>query len=225
MPGPREYGDGILHRVTKQIYWFLALTVCFIAAVILPFTATLFLERDASNLPVFALLLWLCAPAVSAAFFTSWRRTQDLDEGPFAAFGEGLKRNWKGALVLALPVAVIGGLTSFNFAYGGVAGVPAGFMWASAGVTVLGLVWLLHALLIHSQYEFRLRDIAKLGAFYVTAKPLVSLGVISLLVLCTGIVYFTFDAVLVLFGGVISYLFWNNEKPVLENVREQFVAQ
>jgi hypothetical protein len=68
-----------------------------------------------------------------------------------------------------------------------------------------------------------LRDVARLGLYYVTATPRVSLGALSLWVFSLGVVYFTSDGVLVLSGGVVSYLFWRNALPLLNDVRARFV--
>jgi hypothetical protein len=201
----------------------LALTVCLALAVAVPFIASIFVERHASNIPIFALLVWACVPGVSAAFFTCQQRVRDLDGSPFATFLGGLCRNTFGALTLAAPVIALGGFTAFNAAFGDAAGVPAGFMWAGIGITVVALVWLSHVLHIHAQFEFRLRDVARLGLYYVTATPRVSLGALSLWVFSLGVVYFTSDGVLVLSGGVVSYLFWRNALPLLNDVRARFV--
>lgn len=68
MAAPQEFGTGILARVTKQTYWMLALTACLALAVAVPCGVSIFLDRDASNIPLFAVMVWACAPGVSAAF-------------------------------------------------------------------------------------------------------------------------------------------------------------
>ena len=224
MAAPQEFGTGILARVTKQTYWMLALTACLALAVAVPCGVSIFLDRDASNIPLFALMVWACAPGVSAAFFTCQQRTRDLDHSPFAAFFYGLRRNTVGALVLSAPVVGLGGLTAFNAAFGATAGIPTGFVWAGVGITIVSLVWLSHALHIHSQFAFRWRDVARLGLYYVTATPRVSLGALSLWVFSLGIVYLTSDGVLLLLGGVVSFLLWRNALPLLADVRARFIA-
>lgn len=224
MAGPQEFGNGTFNRITKQVYWFVALTMCTLVALAPSFVGSLLLAREASNIPLYGLLAWLCAPGLSAALYTCARKDVDLDEGPFAAYWQGIVRNWKGALVLALPAVALGTIVAFNAAWSAASGVSPVFVWIGLFFGVIALIWCTHALTIHSEFNFRLQDLLRLGFFYVGGIPRATLGALSLWVLTIGIIYFTFDAIAYLGAGLLAFLFWRNGRSVTAHVRENFIA-
>jgi hypothetical protein len=82
----------------------------------------------------------------------------------------------------------------------------------------------MHAIAISSFFTFRSRDVARLSVYYLARKPAASFGVLALLVVALGIVWFTSVAVLVVVGGIWVWLWFRNVLPMLDDVRARFTA-
>jgi hypothetical protein len=91
-------------------------------------------------------------------------------------------------------------------------------------IAVLALVWGLHAVAIATLFSFRTRDVARLAAHYLGRTPLVSLGVVSLLVAAAGVAWFATDGVLALVGGVWVWCWYRNDRQMLDDVRARFTT-
>lgn len=69
------------------VYWFLVVEACFLLAAVPGFLGVLFLERNPSNIPLYALCLVPVAPAFSAAISTIAARNDELSVWPTYADG------------------------------------------------------------------------------------------------------------------------------------------
>ena len=56
-------------------------------------------------------------------------------------------------------------------------------------VALLVVLWSGHALVLSALFSFRTRDVARLGAYFLAGKPLVTLGFVSVLVLTAALAY------------------------------------
>ena len=66
--------------------------------------------------------------------------------------------------------------------------------------------------------------IARLAAYYLAAKPLGTLGVLSLLIFSGGVVVLTSDWVLVALASPLTLLLLRTADPVLRDATERFTA-
>jgi hypothetical protein len=220
----REFGEGVLGRVTAVVYWYLMVEALLVVAVLPGALGSLFLERTPGNAPLFALCLVPVGPAVSAALFALRDRTRAEGLTPASSFWRGCRLNWADALKVWVPALVAGVVLLLGLANVGAGGVPGWF----AGVLVVvgaGLaLWVVNALVIVSFFGFRTRDAARLAAHFLGARPLVTLGSLSLLVLAAGIVALTTEALFGLLAAAWLALVLRNAGPLLTEVEEQFTA-
>ena len=221
--GRGELVEGPLSRVATVAYWFLVVEVLLALTTAPALVVALFLDRSPGNVALFALCAVPLGPAVSAALF-AWRRfLRERDTSPAAHFWRGYRLNVLDALRTWVPALVVLAVLATNTAYAGLssaAGVPVPVFVVLAGVLLL---WTVRVLAITSAFAFRWRDAARIAAYTITARPLATLGLLSLLVLTAGIAAFTFDAVVVLLASVLTFLVARNERPVLAMVEERFV--
>jgi hypothetical protein len=214
----------VLGRVTAVVYWYLMVEALLVVAVLPGALGSLFLERTPGNAPLFALCLVPVGPAVSAALFALRDRTRAEGLTPASSFWRGYRLNWADALKVWVPALVAGVVLLLGLANVGAGGVPGWF----AGVLVVvgaGLaLWVVNALVIVSFFGFRTRDAARLAAHFLGARPLVTLGSLSLLVLAAGIVALTTEALFGLLAAVWLALVLRNAGPLLTEVEEQFTA-
>ena len=78
--------------------------------------------------------------------------------------------------------------------------------------------------MIVSFFGFRTRDVMRLAAHFLGARPLVTLGSLSLLVLAAGVVALTTEALFGLVGAVWLALVLRNARPLLADVEERFTG-
>lgn len=222
--GYSEPGDSGLARVSSVVYWLLVvmlLTALAIAPGYLPF---MLLDQDLSNVPLAAACLVPVGPAYCAAVFALNRRATDDDLHPARAFLRGYRLNVLDALRVWVPVLLVLVVLAVNALYVDLAAVPAGFELVMLVLGAIVLAWTVHALTIVALFSFRARDVARLAAYYLVAKPLATLGTLSYLVLAAGVVYLASDWVLILLSSIFTGALLHNERPVLRDLADRFVA-
>jgi hypothetical protein len=220
----RTEPNGPLSRAATVAYWFLMVEVLLVVTTLPGLVAVLLLERHPSNIPLYALAAVPLGPALAAAVF-AWRVfLRERDPSPALQFWRGYRLGWRDALRVWVPALVALALLGTNVAYREAVGLPAALVLVQVLLAAGVLVWAIRTLVLAATFSFRWRDTARLGVYTLTAKPLVTLGMVSLLVLAAGIAVVTFDAVVVLLASVLTYLLVRNEEPVLTLVEERFVA-
>jgi len=224
MSRPAVEAGGPLARAANAVYWALAIEVLWALTAAPGLVAALFLERHPSNLPLYALAALPLGPATAAAVF-AWRVfLRERDPSPVHQFGRGLRVSWLDALRswgLALVVLTVLGT---NLAYRDAVGVTGALVALYVVLGVVTLLWALRMLVLAATFTFRWRDAARLGLYTLVTRPLVTLGLLSVLVVAVGIAFLTFDAVTVLLASLLVLLVVRNDAPVIADVEERFVA-
>jgi uncharacterized membrane protein YesL len=224
MSRPQAEPGGPLSRVANVAYWFLAVEVLLVLTTAPGLVAMLFLDRHPSNIPLYALAAVPVGPAVAASVH-AWRTfLRDRDPSPGLMFLRGYRLGWADALRSWVPALVVLVVLGTNLAYRDVVGLPAALTVVQVLLAVATVVWAVRMLVLTATFSFRWRDAARLALYTLVARPLVTLGMLSLLVLATGIAVVTFDAVVVLLASVLTFLLVRNEAPVLAHVQRRFVA-
>lgn len=221
----RDPGDGVLGRGTGAIYWFLVVGVLLVLTTLPGTLPLMLLDRSTSNIPLVALCLVPAGPALSAGLFAMRDRTRAESLTPMASFLRGYRLNVVEVLKLWVPglaVLTIIGITLANLEY---AGVPAGYGVVLVVLAVLFSVWALNGLVITSFFALRTRDVARLAVYYMARTPLVALGVLAMLVVAAGIVYFTFDVVLLLVSPILVWLLLRTCDAMVSHVEANFIAR
>lgn len=216
--GKDQLTRGVIARWSGIVYWFVVVEGLIVLTALPSFVLVLFLERDASNIPLYALALVPLGPALGAALFT-WREFErDKDPYPARHFWRGYLVGWRDvlktwiALVLALMVL------SVNIAFRDVVGVP-DVLTVGFGVLAAGLLlWACNAVPIAALLTFRLRDSARLAAYYLVARPAATLGWLVLGVLVVGILWYSSDWVLALALSPLTYLAYRTAAPMIAEV-------
>lgn len=217
-------GVGLLSRGSSVVYWFLVIEGMLILTTLPGIVVLPLLDRDASNIPLAALALVPVGPAVAGAVF-AWRRfLDDRDLSPAAHFWRGYRLNLADALRVWVPTLAVLTVLGINLAHMGTVGVPGVIGPISVVIAVVVVVLATHALVIVSLFSFRLRDAIRLAGFCIATRPLVSLGVVSLVILAAGVVLYGSDVVFVLLASVFTFLLVRNERKVIADVQGRFVV-
>ena len=217
-----EIGPGILARWSAIVYWYLIIELLLVATTVPALVAILFLDRDPSNVFLVAALCIPVGPALSAAVF-AWRVFRaDRDLAPARHFWRGYRLNAVDVLRWWVPALLALAVIGFGIGNLDRVSVPAGY-GAALGVIALGiLLWAGHTLAVSSTLALRTRDTARLGAYYLGARPMSTLGLLSLLVVAGGLVFLTSDWLLLLVASPMSLLFLVNEESVISDATERF---
>lgn len=221
---PGDFGSGPLGRFTAGVYWFVVVTALLALASLPGVLVALLLDRSVSNLPLVVLAALPLGPALSAALYATRDRTRADGLTPARSFWRGYRLNWADVLRVWAPALVALAVIGYVIANAPAAGIGPVYVAVLAGLALVITVWALHAVAIASFFNFRTRDVARLGVYYLGRMPSGSLGVVSLLVVALGIAWFTADAVLVLLGGVWVWFWHRAEARMLAEVEERFTS-
>ncbi len=181
------------------------------------------LDRDASNLPLVALACVPFAPSVAGALF-AWRAfAGDRDLSPGRHFWRGYRLDLLDVLRWWVPTLAVLAVIGVNVTHLGSAGLPPALGAVLLGIGLLVVLWAGHALVLSALFAFRTRDVARLGAYLVAARPLVTLGFVSVLVLAGALAYVS-DWLLVALAAPLTYLYARTAAPAVALVQERFTA-
>ncbi|GAA2001632.1 DUF624 domain-containing protein [Microbacterium ulmi] len=216
-------GSDAFGRVTGAVYWYIVVEIAFALAGLPGVVGIVLLEPVPNNIPLYALCLVPILPAFSAAIaaLRARRRSEALD--PWRQYWRRWLANVKDVLVIGIPALAVLALFGFNIAFGDVAGGVFVIVAMILGAVVA--LWLVHALVIASLFSFRTRDTMRLAAYYLIAKPLVTLGVLSLVVIATAAAAVTSSWVLLVAGSVLAGLVLMNARAMIADIETRFVAE
>ncbi|MDG4764142.1 YesL family protein [Solwaraspora sp. WMMD406] len=219
----RQFGTGPLSRIAAIVYRLIVVELLLLACVLPGLVPAVLLDRDPSNIPLYAACAIPLGPALSAALYAIAQHRPDLtDLNPAVDFWRGYRANLGGILRIWLPLLVASTIVAVNLAWFDAAGVPAWWGALLVLVAVAATAWGGTALVITSLFAFRARDVARLAAYFLTRTPGTSLGVLALAVVAAGITAYTSEAVLALAGSVLALLLLRTGRPMTTAIEKEF---
>jgi hypothetical protein len=173
-------------------------------------------------------LIAVCAlpvgPALSAVLYMLHQHTGDLaDLHPARAFWRGYRANLRGVLSIWAPMLAWLTILGLNVANLGPAGLPGWWVAPLALVALVATLWGVNALVITSLFAFRVRDVARLAAYYLTRTPSVPAGALGLLAIAVCAVALWSEAVLMLLVPVLVLALLRISRPMVADLRAEFV--
>ncbi|GAB3806319.1 hypothetical protein GCM10027605_34190 [Micromonospora zhanjiangensis] len=215
----RQFGSGPLSRATARVYTLLVVEALLVLTTLPGAVPLLLLDRDASNLPLYALCALPVGPAVAAGLWTLRHQPLDLtDLRPAAVFWRGYRTNLVPVLRVWLPVLLLLTVEAVNLTHLAVAGVPD---WWAVPLIVLAVVVTLggvNALVITSLFAFRTRDVARLALYFLLRTPQVPLGSALLLLAAGTVTAVASEAVAALFGAVFVLALLRVAGPMIDAI-------
>lgn len=219
---PPRRPRGLFHDLTEGVYWFLVIDVL----VLLAAAPTIALWVLLSPGPLTPLLFVLAAlpllPAIAAALHAcgAWREERDLE--PLRQFLRGYRLTLRDSLLVGAPALLVLALLALGLSQRAPAGVDV--------LTILHLVLgsmallvLVRSLSIASRFTFRTRDVLRLAAFTLLARPLTTLSLISLGILTLGIALLLGEFLLPVLASLLLFALWAAERPIVQLLGERFV--
>jgi len=223
-PVPGELGNGFLGKLSKSIYWYGIITVLLAITALPAFLFALFLEPVAANLPLLAIGLIPLGPAISAALYTVRARYRSEDAGPWRAFWRGYRLNFTTILKFWIPALVILGIIGFSLAFGNLVGLTTLYRVGLVVVAAVVLAWAMHAITIATFFNFRFSDTMRLAGYQFWAQKRATLGLLAIGVVAFGLLWFVNMFALMLAGGVLALIWYQQERRVLNDVYNRFTV-
>lgn len=221
---PREFGDGVLARITARIYWYVVVGALVALGCVPSLVLLALLDRSTGNALLVPLCLVPAAPFLSAGLFALHARAGADEPVPARTFVRGLRLNWLDVLRLWVPATVVLGVVLTSVVHRQVAGIGVAYAVVLGVVGLVVLLWAVQALLLASLFSFRARDVARLSVYYLGRRPGVTVGLLALVVVAGGVVWLAGELVLALVAVAWLAFLLRVAQPVLDDVRARFVA-
>ncbi|MEI8408353.1 MULTISPECIES: hypothetical protein [unclassified Kribbella] len=195
--------DGRLYRTCMFVYQLLVIEACLVVALLPTGAGVVLLEPDPRNALLFAVAVIPAGPALVAGLYAVRR----MEQSPVRDFVRGYRLSWLDVLKLWAPAAVVISVLSADW------------------LVVAGLValWLVNVLVITARFSFRIRDTARLSAYYLGAQWRCTLNVILLGAGFVLLVALTSDWFAVLLLSPALYLLARMTRPLVADVERRFV--
>jgi hypothetical protein len=220
-----RFGTGPLSRGVAYVYHLLAVELLLLLTAGPGLVLLVLLDRDTGNLPLVAALALPAGPALSAGLYALHRRRLDLtDLRPAADFWRGYRLNARGVLPLWAVWLVWVTVLGMSLGNLSAAGLPRWWAVLLVLVAVLATLWALNALVITSLFAFRIRDVARLAAYFLARTPGATLGNAGLLIVAFGVVLVSSEAVLAALGSLLVLALLHNCRQMIAAIREEFIA-
>ncbi|QAY72302.1 DUF624 domain-containing protein [Agromyces protaetiae] len=220
-PGP---WSGLFGRITRNVYWVVVTEIAFVLASLPGIAGLVLLEPHPSNIPLFALSLVPVGPAFAAAITTFRARQRDDDLVVWPRFWRSWWRDLRDVLFVWVPVLAVLTVLGMNIAFGQAVGAGGIFAGISIVLSVVVSVIAVNALVVVALFGFRTRDVWRLSIYYLGAKPLVALSIVSGLVLVAALAWFTTPWILVVIGSLLAAAALANARKMVADIEERFTS-
>ncbi|MEL7977152.1 glycosyltransferase [Isoptericola sp. F-RaC21] len=221
---PREFGDGVLGRITARVYWYLVVGVLVALGCVPTLVLLALLDRSTGNALLVPLCLVPAAPFLAAGVFALHARAGADEPAPAKAFARGLRLGWLDVLRLWVPASAALGVVATSVVHREAAGISVMYAVVLGVLGAVVLLWAVQALVLASLFSFRARDVARLSVYYLGRRPGATLGLLALVVVAGGVVWLAGEAVLAVVAVVWLAFLLRAAQPVLDDVRARFVA-
>lgn len=208
-------------RVTGAVYRYLVVEVAFVLAALPGIAGIALLEPSSANVPLYVLCLIPVLPGFSAAV-AALRRRDDDQATPWRTYWRCWRANVRDVLRVTTPALVLLAVVGFNIVFAATVGTF--FAVAAFVLAVLIVLWCLNAVLIASLFRFRTRDVARLAAYHLVAKPLAALGTVCLAVIAIALALSMTWWVLVAGGSILAGLVRAGARPLIADIETRFIA-
>ena len=185
------------------VYQLLVIEACLVVALLPTAAMVVLLAPDPRNAPLFALAVIPAGPALIAGLYAVRR----MEQSPVRDFVRGYRLSWLDVVKLWAPAALVISVLSADW------------------LVIAGLValWLANVVVITARFSFRVRDTARLAAYYLGAQWRCTLNVIFLGAVFAGLLALTSDWVAVFMLSPALYLLARMTRPLVADVERRFV--
>ncbi|WP_402462512.1 glycosyltransferase [Isoptericola aurantiacus] len=222
--GRAGFGEGVLSRVAERVYWYAATGVLTTLGTAPTLVLLMLLDRSSGNALLVPLCLVPAVPCWSAGLFALHARAAADGPAPARAFVRGLRLGTRDVLALWVPALAVLGVVATSMAHPEAAGIGGAYAVVLGAVGLGVALWALEALVLATLLSLRTRDVARLALYYLARRPGVTVGVLALLVVAAGTVWFAGEAVLAVLAVVWLGFLRRTTRPVVADAVRRFTA-
>lgn len=218
----KEFGEGIIFKITNYIMWFCCGSVYF-ALCNIPLVLLL-LAFPVSNTIVYYMIVFLCmlpvGPAITSLFGSMGKLAREKDveitKEYFKAYRQGFKQSFfLGLLQVTITMVLLVDVRFFSQQSYGKVLVPLVYT-----IILIISIISLQAFSIISRFYLKTQDVIKLSVYYVIKKFKVTLLNMAAIVL-GGLIMYELPLIGLFFvAAIIAYTIMLNEKAILGEIEE-----
>lgn len=215
---------GPLSRMALAVYRVILLELSLVLTCGPTLLAVILLERDPSNVPLYALAMVPVAPALSAGLYAirAWPSSDEF--APARPFWRGYRLNVIDVLRWWVPALVAATVLGVTIANSGTVQTAATFTPVAVVLMVALALLCGHMLLITAYFDFRTRDVWRIAIVESARSLRTTLSNLSLLVVSVGILYISGEVMLLLLAWLLLMLLRMGAGTLLTHVNERYVA-
>lgn len=226
MASKKEFGEGILYKITNYVWWFLLGNIYFALTNIL-FIVVLIgggSEGVSGFNLITALSLLPSGPAFAALLSVMGKLIREKDVDMTKDFFNSYRRNFLEALFYWSAFIIVMSIIYIDILYmntnSGLA--PVKYILLVAAVILVSMMF--YILPIVSRFYFRVKDVLKISFYYTLKKlPVTLLNWICFIGLSYMSTKISIPLFLFFFWSVLCYLVMFNERSILIEIEEKFI--
>ncbi|MBA4493481.1 DUF624 domain-containing protein [Paenactinomyces guangxiensis] len=220
----KEFGDGLLFRLTNYIYCLLMTNIYFVLSNMIFLFFFMTLKPSFSNITIYFLALTLTGPSISALLYSIGKLIREKELSPLKDFFHGYKINFKDTMKFWLPLLLVLYILFVDLQYFNAN--PSTINNVLSAVFLIGIILMIilsmYAFLINAGFKFRLKDIWKLSIYYSFKKVKITFGNLGIVIISMFLTSIISDVLIVCIPSLVCYLFMLNSKEIMEDIKVNF---
>ncbi|GEK88849.1 Uncharacterized membrane protein YesL [Alkalibacterium putridalgicola] len=223
-----DIGERRLYKIAQNISWFLFITLWFNLSFVPLFFLFLFVEPTLLNIVWYLIGLIPLGPAIGALLGATIRVIEEDDfSEPGRDFRRYYKQNFIDTMKIWLPYLFLLYLFSVNINYyialtGGTLALL-GYLFVV--LSLILTLYLIPLFLIQTKFEFRYKDLLKLGWYYFFMKMKLTFGNFLFLFIIAFFVLVISEWLLLALPALLSYIWVLYNYSIIKDVKAHFVKQ
>lgn len=226
--GNTEFESRRLYKISQNIAWFLISTLWFNLNLVPLFFFFLFVEPTLINIVWYLIGIIPLGPAIGAILGSTIHVIEEDDfSDPGKDFRRYYRKNFLASLKIWLPYLLLIYLFSVNINY--YFGLVENNLFVLGYIflllTVILSLYLIPVFLIQTKFEFRYKDLLKLGWYYFFMKLKLTIGNLLIIFIIGFLLFILSEWLLLAIPAVLSYIWTLYNYSIIKDVKMNFIKQ
>lgn len=222
-----DLANNRFYKIAQNISWFLIITIWFVLNFIPLLFFFLFVETTMANIVWYLVGSIPLGPAMGALITSTIRvvETDDFSE-PRRDFFRYYRKNFGDSLKIWVPYLVLSYLAFVNINYYFnilEEGLVFGYIFVF--LMVLLTLYLIPLFLIQMKFEFRYKDLLKLGMFYLITRFKITIGNLLVGFIILVLMVYVSEWLLFVIPAIVSYFIVLYNYRIIKHVKENFTDE
>ncbi len=222
-----DLANNRFYKITQNVSWFFIITIWFSLHFIPLLFFFLFAETSMANIVWYLIGSIPLGPAIGALVAATIRviETDDFSE-PRRDFFRYYRKNFGDSLKLWLPYLILSylGFVNMNYYFNILEGGWV-FGYLFVFLMVLLTLYLIPLFLIQMKFEFRYKDLLKLGLYYFVTRFQLTIGNLLVGFILAVLMVYVSEWLLFVLPALVSYFIVLYNYRILKHVKENFTEE